>query len=742
MTKRSYRACPLCEATCGIVVETTADRVLSIRGDGEDPFSGGYICPKAYGLKDLQEDPDRLRSPLRRTASGWQEISWADAFSEAAENLLRVRNRHGAEALAIYLGNPAAHNLGSMIYGRVLIRALGTHQRYSATSVDQLPKMISSCLLFGEQLLVPVPDIDRTDYLMVIGANPVVSNGSLMTAPGMPKRLRALRERGGKLVVVDPRRTETARLATEHLPIRPGGDALFLFAIVHTLFEEGLVRLARLESMVEGVDAVRALALEFSPERVSGHVGIEASVIRRVAREVAAAPSAACYGRIGTCTQEFGTLASWLVDVVNVLTGNLDRPGGTMFTTPAASFKYGDTSRKGKKLPYGRWRSRVRGLAEFGGELPVATLAEDIDTPGDGQIRALVTVSGNPVLSTPNGARLAAALDGLDYMISVDIYLNETTRHADLVLPTTSPLEHDNYDLLLYNLAVRNVAKFSPASIEPAPEAKHDWEILLSLAAPLMGLPGDVRALDDRLLGKMVAQAVGRPGAPAASVTPEAALAALGPHPGPERVLDLLLRTGTYGDGFQDEREGLSLRRLREAEHGVDLGALQPRLPQALATPSGKIELAHELIVGDVTRLRAALDRPANGLVLIGRRQLRSNNSWMHNLPSLVKGPERCTLLVHPRDAGRLGLANGGRARVTSRVGAVEAPVTVSDEIMPGVVSLPHGWGHGLEGVRMGVAAAHPGVPSNFLADPEGIDALSGNAVLNGIPVTVEPVDA
>ena len=740
MPRKSYRACTLCEATCGIVVETEGRRVLSIRGDEQDPFSKGYICPKAYALKELQDDPDRVRRPLKRTDRGWQEISWQDAYAEAGENLLRIRDRYGPESLAIYLGNPAAHNLGSMIYGRVLIRALGSHQRFSATSVDQLPKMVSSSMLFGEPLSMAVPDVDRTDFFLVIGANPMVSNGSLMTAPAMPKRLRALKQRGGKLVVVDPRRSETARLADLHLPIRPGTDALFLFALVHTLFEEGLVRPGRLEPMIDGIETVRAMAKEFSPETVAARVGIEAAATRRLARDLAAAPSAACYGRIGTCTQEFGTLASWLVDVVNVLTGNFDRPGGAMFTTPAASFKYGDASPKSRKrLPYARWRSRLRGLPEFAGELPVVTMAEEIDTPGEGQIRGLVTLSGNPVLSTPNGARLARALEGLEYMIAIDIYVNETTRHANLILPTTAPLEHENYDFLLNMLAIRNVAKYSPVTIEPEPDSKHDWQVLLELAAPLMGLAGtDLATLDDMLLGKMVSQAVGRPATPAESVTAEAALRMLGSEPGPNRVLDLLLRAGTYGDGFDDRREGLSLERLRAAEHGVDLGALEPRLPEMLTTPSGKIELAHELIVADVERLRASLARPANGMMLIGRRQLRSNNSWMHNVPALVKGPERCTLLVHPLDAERLGLVDEGRARVTSRVGSVEAPVAVSDEIMPGVVSLPHGWGHGLEGVRLSVAANHPGVPSNFLADPEGFDALSGNAVLNGIPVTVE----
>jgi anaerobic selenocysteine-containing dehydrogenase len=739
MTERSYRACTLCEATCGIVVETEANRVLSIRGDDLDPFSQGFICPKAHGLKEIEEDPDRVRRPLKRTADGWEEIGWDQAFAEAADNLLRVRARHGAESLGIYLGNPGAHNIGAMIYGRVLIRALGGHQRFSATSLDQLPKMISAAAMFGEQLLVPVPDVDRTAYLVVIGANPAVSNGSLMTAPGMPKRLKRLRARGGKLVVVDPRRTETAKLADEHVAIRPGTDALFLLAIASVLFGEKLVSLGRLATIVAGLAEVEAIARRFPPERVAARVGIEADVIRRLAREIAAAPSAACYGRIGTCTQEFGTLASWLVDVVNVLTGNLDRPGGAMFATPAASFKYGESSAKSRNIPYGRWRSRVRRLPEFAGELPAVALAEEIETPGENQIRAPVTVAGNPVLSAPNGAAIARALDSLEYMVAIDIYVNETTRHANLILPTTAPLEHENYDLLLYNMAIRNVAKYSPPTIAPPQDAKHDWEVLLGLAAPLMGFAGDAHALDDMLFAKMVEQAVGKSGARAAAISKEAALEKLGRKPGPDRVLDLLLRAGTYGDGFDDAAEGLSLAKLRAAEHGVDLGPLEPRLPQALSTASGKIELAPPLVTADVARLEASLERATSPLVLIGRRQLRSNNSWLHNTPSLVKGPERCTLLVHPEDAGRLGLADGAKARIRSGVGSVEAPVAVTDEMMPGVVSLPHGWGHALEGVRLGVAAAHPGVPSNFLADPENIDALSGNAVLNGIPVTVEP---
>jgi anaerobic selenocysteine-containing dehydrogenase len=626
--------------------------------------------------------------------------------------------------------------MGSVFYLPALLRGLGTRKRFSASSVDQLPKMLSSCAMYGGPLTVPIPDIDRTDHLLVLGANPLASNGSLMTAPDFPGRLKRLRERGGKLVVIDPRRSETARIADEHHFIRPGTDAFFLFSLVHALFEADLVTLGSVEACVRGLEEVRTLAKDFPAEATASITGIDAATVRRLAAQMAGAESAACYGRIGTCTQEFGTLASWLVDLVTTLTGNLDRPGGALFPRPAHGPAL-PPARKGR-LSYARWHSSVRGLPEAFGELPVAAFAEEIDSAGDGRIRALLTVAGNPVLSTPNGARLARALEGLDFMASVDLYVNETTRFADVILPPTSPLERSNYEVAFTGLSVRNWAKYSPAAIEPPEDSRDQWEILAELAGRVNG--ADAAAVDDLVLDAVLGSAVG-PGSGSPDITAEEAKGLLGDARGPERILDLMLRAGPYGDRFDESREGLSLASLKEHEHGLDLGPLEPRIPEVLATASGAVELAPELIVADVARLRTRLAEHAGGdtLVLVGRRHLRSNNSWMGNVHSLAKGRDRCTLLVNPDDAERLGLSDGGRARVRSRVGALEAPVVVTDEMMPGVVSLPHGFGHDAEGARLSVARRHAGVNSNLLTDEEAIDVLSGNSVLNGIPVELAP---
>jgi anaerobic selenocysteine-containing dehydrogenase len=739
-TEIVYRACPLCEATCGLAIEVdrAAGQIVTIRGDDEDPFSRGYLCPKAYGLKALQEDPDRLRRPIRRTATGWEEIGWDEAIAFAADGLRRVRDAHGAEALAAYVGNPNAHDLGSALYLPPLLRSLGSKRRFSATSVDQLPKMLSCGAVFGGVFTIPIPDLDRTEYLLVLGANPLASNGSLMTAADAPGRLRAIQQRGGRIVVVDPRRSETAELADEHLFIKPGSDAFFLFALVHVLFEEGLVALGRLEPFVRGTEALRTLAKDFAPEAVAAATGIDAATTRRIAREFAAAERAACYGRIGTCTQEFGTLASWLVDVVNVLTGNLDREGGAMFPRAAAG-PGRDRTKRGGRIPYARWRSTVRNLPEFGGELPAATLAEEIDAAGEQRIRGLLTVAGNPALSTPNAARLSRALEQLDFMVSIDIYLNETTRHADVILPPNSALERTHYDIFFEQLSVRNFSKFSPRVFETPADAREQWWILAELAGRLGGAGADT--VDELVFSHLLSATVGGAETSCPDVTAEQAREALGAVRGPERILDLMLRAGPWGNRFDEDSDGLSLAALREAEHGIDLGPLEPRLPNLLGTASGAIELAPDLLVGDVSRLRAALDerRRGNGMLLIGRRHLRSNNSWMHNLRPLAKGRDRCTLLVNPGDAARLGLADGGRARVKSRVGELVAPVSVTDEMMPGVVSLPHGFGHDAPGAKLAVAEGIAGVNVNLLNDETRLDVLSGNAVLNGTPVEVAP---
>jgi anaerobic selenocysteine-containing dehydrogenase len=739
--RTAYRTCPLCEATCGLAITTRGRTVTEIRGDDDDVFSHGYICPKGPALAALDTDPDRLRRPMIRRGSEWQEVSWDDAFAEIDRRLPPLIAERGRDAVAVYLGNPSVHNLALTLYSRALLRVLGTRNIYSASTVDQMPKQVSAGLMFGTALSIPVPDLDRMDYLLVLGADPMVSNGSLMTAPDMRGRLRAIRERGGKIVVVDPRRSRTAAEANAHHFIRPGTDAHFLFALVHVLTTDGLVRLGRLAEHTAGLDDVIALAAAFTPERVAPVCGIAAETIRRIAHELTRAPHAAVYGRIGTCTQEFGTLASWLVDVLNVLTGNLDRAGGAMFTRAAVgATNTRGTPGRGKGLRIGRRASRVRGLPEVLGEFPVGTLADEIETPGDGQIRALVTIAGNPALSNPNGGRLARALASLDFMVSLDLYLNETTRHAHVILPGLSPLESSHYDVALWQLAVRNVANYSAPVFAPPTDRPSEWETLLRLSAIVMGQgpSPDTRALDDFVARQQVEEAVGATGSPVAGRDPDELMAALAHRRGPDRLLDLMLRTGPYGDAFGSRTEGLSLAVLEANPHGVDLGALAPRIPEVLRTPSGKVELAPLEITTDVARLRATLDRPAPQMVLVGRRDLRSNNSWMHNVPNLVRGKARCTLLVHPDDAARLGLADGRPARVRSRVGTLEIPVEVTDTIMPGVVSIPHGWGHDAPGTRMRVAAEHAGVNTNLLADELGMDPLSGNAILNGIPVTIE----
>jgi len=732
-----FRTCPLCEATCGLELTIRDGAVTRTRGDKDDVFSRGFICPKGTTLGHLHDDPDRLRGPMVRRDGELRAATWEEAFAEVARRLPPIIERHGRDAVAVYLGNPSVHNLSGLLYNRLLLRALGTRNLFSASTVDQRPKEISSALMFGTMVTHAVPDLDRTSYLLLLGANPFESNGSLATAPDWPGRLRGILGRGGRVVVVDPKRTRTAEHASEHVPIRPGTDAQLLMAMVHTLFAEGLVDLGAVAELVVDVDVVEGLARDFAPETVASLCGIDAATIRRLARELAAAPAAAVYGRVGTCTQEFGTIASWLVDVLNVLTGNLDRPGGAMLAKPAAGAPNTlGAPRYGRPARIGRWRSRVRGLPESFGELPVACLAEEIETPGDGQVRALVTVAGNPALSAPNSGRLQRALASLELVVCVDFYLNETTRHADVILTPPSPLARGHYDLAFYLFAMRNVANYSAPVFPLEPGQIDEWQILskLALAAQGLGADADPALVDDAAIGALVERSVVDPHSPFHGRNRDDVLAELSPRTGPERILDFMLRVGPYQ---------LTLDTLLEHPHGVDLGPLEPRLPEALRTPSGMVELAPEPVVADVERLRASVARARDqgeaGLVLVGRRQLRSNNSWMHNVVTLVKGKTRCTLQVNPADAVRIGLQDGGSARISSRTGTVVAPIELTDAVAPGVVSLPHGWGHDLPGVAMAVAQAHPGVNSNLLADDERCDELSGNAVLNGIPVQVAP---
>jgi anaerobic selenocysteine-containing dehydrogenase len=727
----AHRICPLCEACCGLELRLSGNKVVGIRGHEADVFSRGYICPKGASLKDLHEDPDRLRTPLIKRDGKFVAASWEEAFAEIERRLPPILQTHGADAVATVIGNPSVHKTGLLMYFARLGKALGTRNFFSASTLDQMPKQLSCGLMFGHWLSFPVPDIERSDFLLILGANPMVSNGSLWTVPDFRGKAKALRARGGRIVVIDPRRSETAAIADAHHFIRPGSDVFLLLGMVHALFDEKLVRLGRLAGHVAGVEAMEAAVHDFSPETVAARCGLDANTIRALARELAGADRGAVYGRMGTCTQEYGTLCSWLIDVLNVLTGHLDREGGAMFAkAPAFAANTIGKPGSGKGVHTGRRKSRVSGAPEVMGEFPMVCLAEEIETPGEGQVKALITIAGNPVLSAPNGARLSAALDRLDFMVSVDIYLNETTRHADVILPGSSPLEELHYDIAFPQFAYRNYARYSDPVLPRAGEDHlPEWQIMLRLAAIAQGkgAQADVRQLDDELFAEDVRRAAGEHA--------DAVLKALSHLDGPERQIDFALRMGPYGDMFGRKPDGINLAKVKAAPGGIDLGPLQPRIPEVLRTPSGKIELAPPPLLDDLQRARGALAEARPPLVVIGRRQVRSGNSWMHNLPTLAKGPFRCTALVHPQDAQRLGLRDGGKARISGGGRSIEAQVEVSDEMMPGVVSLPHGWGHDLPGTRMAVAAERPGVNLNAVLDEARRDPLSGNAVLSGVPV-------
>jgi anaerobic selenocysteine-containing dehydrogenase len=700
MTVTHYRSCPLCEATCGVAIDVTGDQVTAIRGDDADPFSRGYLCPKATALADLHHDPDRLRQPMVRTGDVWREVTWDHAMSLVVDRVRATRRDHGFDAVAVYQGNPTAHNLGLLTYGQLLLRRLGTKNAYSSVSIDSLPHMLAALTMFGDQLLMPVPDIDRSDYFVALGANPLASNGSLMTAPNAKGRLRAIIERGGQVIVIDPRRTETADLATRHLFLRPGSDALLLLSLLHVLFAEKLARPGRLAAFTDGLAELEIIASEFSPAATAAATGIAATEVIAVARELAAARHPVVYGRLGVCVQEFGGLAAWLCYAVNLVLGSLDAVGGLMFSTPAVD-AVPLAHLLGFAGSFDRYRSRVRGLPEFGGELPIVTLADEIETAGPGQVRALITCAGNPVLSTPGGPRLERALSTLDFMVAIDPYLNETTRHAHVILPPTSALERSDYDLALAGFGVRNTARYSPAVFARGADQRHDWEICAELAARLFVPPA---------LAGLAVRAVRR--------LP------------PERLIDAGLRLGSHR---------LSLAKLRASPHGLDLGALEPRLPARLRHRDRRIQLVPAIYRADLPRLTASLAAAPDRehLLLIGRRHVRSNNSWMHNSRRLVKGKPRCTLLVHPDDAAQRGIVAGDTVRMTSPVGAIEVAVEVTDAIMPGVVSLPHGWGHHRDGTRLTVAREHAGVSANDVTDPARVDALTGTAMLSGQAVTV-----
>ncbi len=688
------RACHLCEAICGLDIHIQNGKITAIKGDKDDPLSQGHICPKAVALQDIHNDPDRLRQPVQRTTDGWQPLDWDTAFDRVVEKLLQAREQHGANAIGVYQGNPSVHNYGCLTHPSQFLGPLKTRNRFSATSVDQLPHQLVAYWLFGHQLLLPIPDIDRCDYFLMLGANPMASNGSIMTVPNFPKRLKALQQRGGKLVVLDPRRTETADKADQHYFIRPGSDAALLAALVHIILRDQRVNTGRLQPILDGLEDLHSLFADFSPEQVSGFTGIEEAEIESIAEAFCSAGNAVCYGRMGCSTQEYGALCQWLTQLINILTGNMDEPGGMMFTAPAVDMIGG--AGMGRPGSFDRYRSRVSGKPEFSGELPASCMAEEILAEGEGQIRALVTIAGNPVLSTPAGNQLDEALPTLDFMVSIDPYINETTRHADIILPPSSPLEHDHYDLIFHHFAVRNTAKYSAAVFEKPADEKHDWEIFSEL-------------------GERVCKALGQEQRPL---------------PAPHEIVDLGLQMGRYD---------LDLEKLQQQPAGVDLGPLQPCLPDRLQTPNQRIHCVPDAMPAELSRLKAALQQTDNPpFQLIGRRHVRSNNSWMHQYQRLIKGADRCTLLIHPDDARDCNLGEGDRALVKSQAGEITIAVQISDSMMPGVVSVPHGYGHSADGMQINIAKANAGVSVNDLVPADFVDALSGNAAVNGVPVNIQ----
>jgi len=706
-----YIACNLCEAICGLEIVIENNKVRSIKGDKRDPISKGHICPKAVALQDVYSDPDRLRTPIRKTGDGWQSLSWDQAFDEVTTRLKQIQHENGRDAVAIYLGNPTVHNLDALLFGPAFFRTLKTNNRYSATSVDQLPEQLVSFLMFGHSLMIPLPDIDRTDFHIIIGANPVVSNGSLMTAPGVRKRLQAIRQRGGKLIVIDPRKTETAAIADQHFFVKPGSDVFMLLAMLQVVFHENLQAPGNVGSFTRGMEDIEILVQDYTPEKVESVTGINPTDLKALVRDFCRADSASCYGRIGVSTQQYGTLSQWLITVFNIVTGNLDVPGGSMFSKPAFEVL---TGRPSGRNGFAGQLSRVRKLPNFNGEFPVATLAEEITTQGDGQIRALVTSAGNPVLSTPNGNQIDDALTKLDFMVSIDIYLNEPTRHADIILPPLSTLERSQYDLAFHALAIRNAAKYSQPVFKADKEQRADAQIFLELAWRMQD--GNWLTKASGWLKKEILQRLGS-----------------------GWIINKQLKQGPY-----HRSHGLNLKHLKKNPHGIDLGAMQPCLPSRLFTRDKTINLAPEECVSKLKKLNESLlaentAAKATGfdLQLIGRRDPRTNNSWLHNSYRMVKGKERCVALVHPSDAVSRKLLDGDMAVVNSRVGTIRIPITISDEIMPGVISIPHGWGHSVDGIELNIAKKHAGVNTNILTDDYFLDSVSGNAALNGVAVSL-----
>lgn len=692
-----YRTCNICEAMCGVVIEHRGKEILSIKGDKKDPLSQGHICPKAVALQDFYNDPDRLKQPLKKMPSGeWEKIGWDEAIKFAVEGLKKVQADHGADALATFLGNPNAHNLGNSLFMPFLIKALNSKNRYSASSVDQLPHHVVANYMYGHGQLLPIPDIDRTDFMMIIGYNPMVSNGSMMSVPNFPRRLRALQKRGGKLVVVDPRRTETADKADEHIFIRPETDALLLGAILHLIFKKDSVSLRHLSDHIKGLDQLKNMVERIDPQKVARVTGIELTTIERLTDDLISAESAVIHSRMGASTQTYGGLTQWFTHLINIVTGNFDREGGVMFPQPAADYVMA-RSKKGKPRSYGRYKSRVSGKPFYNSEFPVGVMIEEMETPGEGQIKGLLCIAGNPVLSTPNGLRLEKGIEGLDFHVSLDVYLTETNQHADIILPAVTGLAAPNYDMVFHNMAIRNTAKYSEALFPREEDERYDWEIIKTLTQLYLDIPDNGMT--------------------------------------PEMMLDMMLQSGPH------KASGVSLQQLKANPHGIDLGPLQPCFMDRIQSDDDLIDLAPDIFVEDVQRLEKlfATDESVKEdypFALIGRRSHRQHNTWTHNAERLMRGRNQCTLMIHPDDAKLYNIDDGALIQVASSVGSVDIEAEVTDEMMRGVVSIPQGWGS-RKATNMKVASSYGGVSINDLTNHERMDDLTGNSALNGVKVSV-----
>ena len=715
-----YRVCNYCEAMCGIKViyDPSIDieeKKIRVTPDKKDPFSKGGMCPKASSLGPLHFDENRLRKPVKKVGTDWQEISWSEAYDTIEHKLKAIRSQYGADAIASYLGNPIVHNLGMMLFVKTLTRAIGSKNIFSATSMDQLPHHFAAHFMFGHEMRIPLPDIDRTDYMIILGANPLASNGSLMTSAGVTRRLREIKQRGGKFIVIDPRKTETAKVASEHHFIKPGSDVYFLLALLHIIFRDNKVKLGRLADHVEGLEKLPTLVKHYYPARVATITGIDEADIERMASEYTSQEKAVLYGRMGLSTQPHGGLCHWLMNTINIVSGHFDTPGGMMFSSPAIEA----VRVKMQTEAFGRWHSRVRQLKEFGGELPVSAMSDEFLTGGEGQVRAFMTVCGNPVLSSPNGKRLEQALPNLDFMFSIDNFINETTRHADLILPTPTGLEIDHYDLVFNVLAVGNNAKFSEALFPPGKDRPYDWQILKELARRLSrtGL-----SFIDRIIT-------------------------------PRRLINLGLMLGPYGRLSSPKRwfSGLSLKKVIDSKHGIGLGPLRSRIPECLITPDRKIHLATDIFLKKLENLtveewptlysKDGARTDEEDFLLIGRRNVSTNNSWMHQVRKLSLSKQvRCTAMIHEEDADRLCVDDGELVKVISRVGEIVLPVEITNSMMRGVVSIPHGFGHTREGTRIPNAEAKPGVSVNDITDHQSIDRLTGNAAFSGQHLRIKKI--